>query len=36
MHIIGLANGTPFGNSEILLKAALTAATESDSTITTS
>ncbi|THV82784.1 flavo protein [Aureobasidium pullulans] len=36
MHILGLANGTPSGNSEILLKAALTAATEADSTITTS
>ncbi|KAL1792920.1 hypothetical protein ACET3X_009427 [Alternaria dauci] len=36
MHILGLANGTPSGNSEILLKAALTAATESDSTTTTS
>ena len=36
MHILGLGNGTPSGNSEILLKAALTAATESDSTITTS
>ncbi|KAI4719392.1 flavoprotein [Aureobasidium sp. EXF-10727] len=36
MHILGLANGTPSGNSEILLKAALTAATESDSSITTS
>ena len=36
MHILGLVNGTPSGNSEILLKAALTSATESDSTITTS
>ncbi|KAI5266798.1 flavoprotein [Aureobasidium subglaciale] len=36
MHILGLANGTPSGNSEILLKAALTAATEIDSTLTTS
>ncbi|KAI4839879.1 flavoprotein [Aureobasidium sp. EXF-8845] len=36
MHILGLANGTPSGNSEILLKAALTAATESNSIITTS
>jgi multimeric flavodoxin WrbA len=36
MHILGLANGTPSGNSEILLKAALTAATESNPTITTS
>ncbi|KAG9185458.1 hypothetical protein G6011_08002 [Alternaria panax] len=36
MHILGLGNGTPSGNSEILLKAALTAATESDPTITTS
>lgn len=36
MQILGLANGTPAGNSEILLKAALTAATESDSSITTS
>ncbi|KAG9525190.1 flavoprotein, partial [Aureobasidium melanogenum] len=36
MHILGLANGTPSGNSEILLKAALTAATGSDSSITTS
>jgi multimeric flavodoxin WrbA len=36
MHTLGLANGTPSGNSEILLKAALTAATKSDSTITTS
>jgi len=36
MHILGLANGTPLGNSEILLKAALTAATESDPSITVS
>jgi len=36
MHILGLANGTPNGNSEILLKAALHAATEQDSSLTTS
>jgi multimeric flavodoxin WrbA len=36
MHILGLANGTPLGNSEILLKAALIAASESDPAITTS
>jgi multimeric flavodoxin WrbA len=36
MHILGLANGAPSGNSEILLKAALTAATESNSSITAS
>ncbi|CAD0108655.1 unnamed protein product [Aureobasidium uvarum] len=36
MHILGLANGTPSGNSEILLKAALTAAIVFDSSITTS
>ena len=36
MHILGIANGNIDGNSEILLKAALTAATSSDSSITTS
>ena len=36
MHILGLSNGTPLGNSEILLKAALTAATEADSSVTVS
>ena len=36
MHILGIANGTPGGNSEILLKAALTAATATDSNLTAS
>lgn len=36
MHILGLANGTVGGNSEILLKAALTAAQKADASITTS
>lgn len=36
MHILGLANGTVRGNSEILLKAALKAASDTDKTITTS
>ncbi|GAB7322741.1 hypothetical protein MBLNU13_g05324t1, partial [Cladosporium sp. NU13] len=36
MHILGLANGTFGGNSEILLKAALSAASEHDATITSS
>ncbi|KAL6230902.1 hypothetical protein BDW75DRAFT_221481 [Aspergillus navahoensis] len=36
MHILGLANGSIQGNSEILLKAALVAAGEKDPTITTS
>ncbi|KAJ5636650.1 uncharacterized protein N7484_009963 [Penicillium longicatenatum] len=36
MHILGLANGTLNGNSEILLKAALIAAEKADSSITTS
>lgn len=35
MQILGIANGTQDGNSEILLKAALTAATELDHSITT-
>lgn len=36
MHILGLANGTINGNSEILLKAALTAAQKADASITAS
>lgn len=36
MHILGIANGSIGGNSEVLLKAALTAATEFDSSITIS
>lgn len=36
MHILGLCNGQLRGNSEILLKAALTEAASLDSTITTS
>lgn len=36
MHILGIANGTPGGNSEILLKAALRTATKSYPSITTS
>lgn len=36
MHILGIANGSLNGNSEILLKAALKAATNSDPSITTS
>lgn len=36
MHILGLANGTINGNSEILLKAALTAAEKTGKSITTS
>ena len=36
MHILGLANGSLQGNSEILLKAALTAAQEEDPSLTTS
>ncbi|KLO83528.1 Uncharacterized protein LW93_310 [Fusarium fujikuroi] len=36
MHILGIANGTPGGNSEILLKAALRAATKTYPSITTS
>lgn len=36
MHILGIANGTRDGNSEILLKAALKAAQETDPSITTS
>ncbi|KAJ9130112.1 Oxidoreductase [Coniochaeta hoffmannii] len=36
MHILGLCNGSIHGNSEILLKAALTAAAASDPSITTS
>jgi multimeric flavodoxin WrbA len=36
MHILGLANGTVGGNSEILLKAALTAAQEADPSTTIS
>lgn len=36
MHILGLANGTFNGNSEILLKAALKAAEKADPSITTS
>lgn len=36
MRLLGIANGTPGGNSEILLKAALTAATKIDSSISTS
>ncbi|KAK4539423.1 hypothetical protein LTR36_010944 [Oleoguttula mirabilis] len=35
MHILGLCNGQLHGNSEILLKAALTEATAADPTITT-
>ncbi|KAH7095727.1 flavoprotein-like protein [Paraphoma chrysanthemicola] len=36
MHILGLCNGSIGGNSEVLLKAALTSATAGSSTITTS
>jgi multimeric flavodoxin WrbA len=36
MHILGLCNGSIHGNSEILLKAALLAAVEHDSSISTS
>lgn len=36
MHILGLANGSIGGNSEILLKAALLSAQEADHSITTS
>ncbi|GES58475.1 flavo protein [Aspergillus terreus] len=36
MHILGIANGTPGGNSEILMKAALTAATAADPNLTVS
>src|SRR6478752_2930777 len=36
MHILGLCNGSLHGNSEILLKAALKAATATDSSITVS
>jgi len=36
MHILGFANGSLHGNSEILLKAALQAAAKSDPSITTS
>ncbi|KAF2756847.1 flavo protein [Pseudovirgaria hyperparasitica] len=36
MHILGLANGTPAGNSEILLKAALSAATQARESISAS
>ncbi|OAL50418.1 hypothetical protein IQ07DRAFT_631439 [Pyrenochaeta sp. DS3sAY3a] len=36
MHILGLANGSKGGNSEILLKAALLSAKQSDPSITTS
>ncbi|KAL4804780.1 flavoprotein [Aspergillus unguis] len=36
MHILGIANGSPGGNSELLMKAALTAATSSSKTLTAS
>ncbi|KAJ9657936.1 hypothetical protein H2198_004019 [Neophaeococcomyces mojaviensis] len=36
MHILGIANGTPNGNSEVLLKAALSAAVEYNSSTTVS
>src|SRR5262245_19961601 len=36
MHILGIANGSQGGNSEILLKAALRAATTANSSISTS
>lgn len=36
MHILGLCNGSLHGNSEVLLKAALKAATATDSSITVS